>query len=108
MQDISDHIENRKAQIKDLKERTIQAKSDKVELYRDISTFECNYAGLNKREIFKNIDDLTEKIVTQKEALAEATKQEPGMRSWLTQEQQTDIFETMKEVRRIQRKKTNY
>ena len=65
MHDIAEHVEMRKEQIKDLKERTMQAKSDKVELYRDISTFEYNYSARNRREIFYLIEDLTEKIGTQ-------------------------------------------
>ena len=87
MNDIADHILRRKEQIKDLKERTVQAKSDKVELYRDISTFECNYSNRNKREIFFLVEDLTEKINNQLDLIVEASTAEEGIRSWLSLDQ---------------------
>ena len=103
MQDIAEHVDKRKEQIKDLKERTVQAKSDKVELYRDISTFECNYSARNRREIFFLIEDLTEKIDTQMEEIHQASTKEEGIRSWLTQEQLSDIHRDFCSVRALQR-----
>ena len=48
IQDTIEHIANRKAQTKDYGEREVKAKSDWMELFRDMATFELNYSHLNK------------------------------------------------------------
>ena len=45
--ELNDYIGDKKDIIKDLGMRVLEAKHNKEELFRDCSTFECNYAASN-------------------------------------------------------------
>ena len=57
-----EYIIKTKATIEEVEEKTTLAKRDKMELFRDLSTFEYNFSKRNKKEMFLRIKDLNGRI----------------------------------------------
>ena len=77
-----EYIIQTKAIIDEVEERTGSAKRDKMELFRDLATFEDNFAKRNKKEMFGRIRDLKVRICDKNVEFQALTTCE-GIRGWL-------------------------
>lgn len=92
LKDLDEFMEKRKVQTSDYLQKREDGKCHKLELYRDLATFEFNFSKRNNKAAFTLIDSMTERIDEFKRDLDSLNKKSgEGAKSWLTEKQASEL-----------------
>ena len=103
IEQLEDFVNNRKGIVNQLEQMFDCGQNHKEELYRDCSTFELNMAQENDNYLVNEIETVKAKIISTVGHLGDTLKQakEKGGSGWLTDEQQSEVFDYGTKLRRL-------
>lgn len=91
LKDLEEFIKKRKVQVVDYLQKAEDGKRDKLELFRDLATYEFNFSKLSKNKTFTVIDSLTDRIEDFKACQASLIESSGGINGWLSPSQVDDL-----------------
>ena len=100
MKAIGEYVVKTKEHIEETEEKTQFAKRDKMELFRDLSTFEFNFSKRNNKEMFCRIKDIKVRIQVLHDEFKERTLFE-GLIGWLDENQIASMKELFDKFQRL-------
>ena len=103
IEQLKDFVTNRKDIVNQLEQMFDSGLNHKEELFRDCSTFEINMAQQNDNYLVDEIENVKAQIISTVGHIGDTLKQaeEKGGSGWLTDEQQSEVFDYGRRLRRL-------